>query len=102
MSDELMKTLFGCQYFCDVAGTLGSDIISMVTMFAKGVEYVSTKDPGVNLFGSLKFTIGRLDMTNDQIDANMTTFMKSLTAHRPLDFGSVSRLLFSSGKTLFI
>ena len=63
---------------------------TMVSTFAKGLEYSSEKDIGVTLWANMKFVFGKLDMTDDQIDANLTEFVKSLTAHRPAQYGTAN------------
>ncbi|OWA53896.1 putative 39S ribosomal protein L1, mitochondrial [Hypsibius exemplaris] len=75
-------------------GTLGGDVAAMVKLFASGVEYSSTKEPGVTLYGNMKFTVGRLDMTDEQFEANITALVHSLAGHRPLEFGPIINKAF--------
>ena len=83
-------------------GTLGSDMAAMVQLFARGADYASTNDFGVTLWANLTFTIGRLDMTNDQITSNVREFLSSLAPQKNQpEFGKLQYYSSISNRTFF-
>lgn len=72
---------------CKFLGTIGTDMTSMVRLFARGTEYQSTKEWGQLLYGNILFDIGRLDMEDAHLQENVQAFVKSLVILRPQEYG---------------
>nr|CAG4644065.1 EOG090X089S [Lepidurus arcticus] len=75
----LMKKKFPSQK----AGTLGTDIKSLVLKFLKGLDYQCFRDKHELDYGFVEMPVGRLDMADSELEANLSYLLRDLDTCKP-------------------
>ncbi|XP_069943372.1 large ribosomal subunit protein uL1m isoform X1 [Cherax quadricarinatus] len=64
-------------------GTAGSDIIPIIERFIKGVEYKTTTDKFHHDFATIEAPFGRLGMTDEQLEENLSALLNDVENQKP-------------------
>ncbi|XP_030835577.1 39S ribosomal protein L1, mitochondrial [Strongylocentrotus purpuratus] len=69
-------------------GSVSNNITAMLNLYSKGHEYkVQGKHNTINC------AIGKLSLTNEQLEENMAAIISDVCSHKPLEFGSFIKKL---------
>lgn len=78
-------------------GTLGTDIIGMITRFMDGITYSVMKDENQKDYALATVQIGTLDMEPEHLEANLKSLLQDINVMRPKREGKfITRVLISS------
>lgn len=87
-------------------GALGADINQLVDRFRFGTQYEINRDPTIAEWGLCDTIVATLEMTNDAIESNISSFIASVCTHRPVTeklghFINRALLMVSPGREYF-
>ncbi|CAL4083261.1 unnamed protein product, partial [Meganyctiphanes norvegica] len=74
----LMKKKFPAPY----SGTAAEDLIPIIEKYLNGVDYRSVKDKFDHDFATMQVPIGKVNMKNEELEANLATLIQNVDGQR--------------------
>lgn len=79
------------------SGTLGPDLVDMITKFLNGISYSATRDENQQDFGKITTSVGYLNMDKKHLEENLISLLKDVNSTRPKREGQfITRVLLKS------